>query len=141
MAHEVVENWEGTDLFGNPASLRFPRARGLFLLYVATDCDVCARLLPAARHFIMEIAAVADSAWVILEGSPQAQLHYARVNGLYTHPVFQAAHLPADWRTGTAPFGLWIDAAGRVVARGTLRPDRQIASLYEAAKQGDSSRP
>ena len=38
----TVESWEGADLAGDPLSLRFPRQRALFLLYVAPHCTACA---------------------------------------------------------------------------------------------------
>ncbi len=50
----TVESWEGVDLSGDPLSLRFPRERALFLLYLAPHCTAwrgcCRRLGTSSRR-------------------------------------------------------------------------------------------
>jgi methylamine dehydrogenase accessory protein MauD len=132
----VVEGWEATDLLGRPFPFRLPRRRGLFLLYVSPHCSVCAGLVPAARRFFKEIAGQAEGVWVLVLGSREAQIAYARENGLTDQPVLAEGDLPPAWRLGGAPFGLWVDAAGRVKAKGMVDRREHLESLRHAAETG-----
>jgi methylamine dehydrogenase accessory protein MauD len=134
-----VSDWEGTDLLGERVSVRFPRKRGLFLLYISPHCSTCAGLLPSAKRFFNEIAAEADSAWVMVSGSLQAQISYARENELTRHPVAAEEQLPPSFRVGGAPFGLWIDSAGHVRAKGMVDRREHLESLRNAVKTGHPS--
>src|SRR5437868_1071443 len=72
-----LPSWEATDVLGKRVSFEFPRARGLFLLYVSPHCTVCAALLPSARRFFSEIAREAEGVWVIVQGRAESQVEYA----------------------------------------------------------------
>lgn len=133
---ERIENWSGTDLSGRVVSLQFPRARGVFLLYLSPHCSVCAALIPAAKRFFAEIAAEADGWWVIVFGSKEAQHAYARASGLTHQPVVAEEELPASLRIEGAPFGLWIDAGGRVGAKGMVNSREHLESLRHAVRSG-----
>jgi len=134
-----VGDWEGVDLLGNPLAISFPRARGLFLLYISPHCSVCAGLLPSAKRFFKEIAAEADSVWVMVLGSREAQISYARNNGLTQYPVAVEEQLPVSFRVGGAPFGLWIDASGQVKAKGMVDRREHLESLRYAVESGHPS--
>jgi methylamine dehydrogenase accessory protein MauD len=133
------EGWGGTDLLGNEATVRFPRERGVFLLYMAPHCTMCAGLLPAARRFVKEIAAEAELMWVIVQGSRDFQIGYAKENGLTQQTVFAEDQLPDPFRVGGAPFGLWLDAAGEVRAKGMINNREHLESLRHAAATGHPS--
>jgi methylamine dehydrogenase accessory protein MauD len=136
----TVESWEGIDLAGNPLSLRFPRRRDLFLLYVAPHCTACARLLPSARRFFQEIAAQADSVWVMTQGvTPEALRAYAREKGMEAWPGLSEEAMPPSWRVGGAPFGLWVGADGKVKAKGMCDRREHLESLLQAAEIGHPS--
>ena len=136
----TVESWEGADLAGDPLSLRFPRQRALFLLYVAPHCTACARLLPSARHFFKEISPAADAVWVMTQGvTPEALRSYAREKGLQAYPGVSEEALPPRWRVGGAPFGLWVGADGKVKAKGMVDRREHLESLRQAAEIGHSS--
>jgi len=134
-----VGAWEGTDLLGSPVNIRFPRERGLFLLYISPHCSICNGLLPSAKRFFREIASEADGAWVMVLGSREAQIAYARTNGLTRHPVAAEDQLPALLRVEGAPFGLWVDAQGLVKAKGMVDRREHLESLRYAAKIGHPS--
>jgi methylamine dehydrogenase accessory protein MauD len=136
----TVESWEGTDPAGDPVSLRFPRARDLFLLYVAPHCTACARLLPSARHFFKEIAPAADAVWVMTQGAkPEALRAYAREKGIEAYPGLAEEALPPGWRVGGAPFGLWVGADGKVKAKGMVDRREHLESLRQAVEVGHPS--
>jgi methylamine dehydrogenase accessory protein MauD len=136
----TVASWEGADLAGRSLSLRFPRSRDLFLLYLAPHCTVCARLLPSARRFFNEIASAADSIWVMTQGvTPEALKAYAQKNGLEGRPGISEDALPGSWRVGGAPFGLWIGADGKVKAKGMVDRREHLESLMLAAELGHPS--
>jgi methylamine dehydrogenase accessory protein MauD len=136
----TVENWEGADLAGNPLSLRFPRRRDLFLLYVAPHCTACARLLPSARRFFQEIASAADSVWVMTQKvTPEALRAYARDKGMQAWPGLSEEALPPRWRVGGAPYGLWVGADGKVKAKGMVDRREHLESLMHAAEIGHPS--
>jgi methylamine dehydrogenase accessory protein MauD len=135
----VMEKWEGTDLLGNALCLAFPRQRALFLLYVSPHCSVCAWLLPAAKRFFKEISVQAEGVWVMTPGNRRARIDYARANGLTAHPVVSEDELPASWRVGGAPFGLWIGADGAVQAKGMVDRREHLEGLRYAAEVGHPS--
>ena len=136
---DFVESWEGIDLLGNTVSFRFPRDLGLFFLYVSPHCSVCAGLLPSAKRFFREIAAEAEGVWVMALGTRETQINYARQNGLVQQLVLAEEQLPPSWRLGGAPFGLWVDAAGQVKAKGMVDRREHLESLRQAAETGHAS--
>lgn len=136
---QFVEDWEGTDVLANPVSFQFPRVRGLFLLYLSPHCSSCAALLPSARRFFKEIASEADGVWVMVIGSTETQIDYARKNGLTSHPVIVESQLPPSWRLQGAPFGVWISAAGQVQTKGMVNHREHLESLRHAAATGHAS--
>lgn len=135
----TVEGWEGVDLLGQPVRLQFPRDRGLFMLYVSPHCSTCAALLPPAKRFFKEIAAQAEGVWVMVLGSREKQIDYVRQNGLTNHLMLAEEQLPASWRLGGAPFGLWIDASGEVRAKGMVNNREHLESLHKAVETGHPS--
>jgi methylamine dehydrogenase accessory protein MauD len=134
-----VESWEGVDLLGNPVAFRFPRDRGLFLLYLSPHCSMCAALIPAAKRFFQEIDTQAEGVWVMVLGSREAQLAYARGQGLIRRAVLPEDQLPPTWRVEGAPFGLWINPAGAVEAKGMVNQREHLESLRNAAEMGHAS--
>jgi methylamine dehydrogenase accessory protein MauD len=135
----VVDSWEATDLFGKVVRIQFPRERGLFLLYLSPYCSICAGLLPGAKHFLKEIAADAEGLWVLILGTGETQVKYARENGLALQPVLAEDQLPPAWRVGGGPFGLWINAAGEVRAKGMVNSREHLESLRHAVVLGHAS--
>jgi len=136
----TVVSWEGADLAGSPLSLRFPRQRALFALYLAPHCTVCTRLLPSARHFFKEIAPAADAIWVMTQGvTPEALKAYAHEHGLEALPGVSEEALLPSWRVGGAPFGLWVGADGKVKAKGMVDRREHLESLLLAAELGHPS--
>jgi len=134
-----VEDWEGTDLLGNPVSIKFPRERGLFLLYISPHCTVCAGLIPSAKRFFKEIETEADSIWVMVLGKRETQINYARENGLTKHHIVAEDQLPVSFRIEGAPFGLWVNSSGQVQAKGMVDRREHLESLRYAAEIGHSS--
>jgi methylamine dehydrogenase accessory protein MauD len=132
----MVAGWDGTPLVGGPARYRFPRDRGLFLLYLSPHCSVCAALLPSAKRFLKEIAREAEGAWVMVLGQPETQIRYARESGLTPAVVWGEEQLPSLLRIGGAPFGLWIDATGKVRAKGMVNNREHLESLFNAVRAG-----
>jgi methylamine dehydrogenase accessory protein MauD len=135
----VLGGWDATDLRGHPATVRFPRDRGLFLLYVSPHCGVCARLLPAAKRFFREIAGEADGVWVMTTGSRAAQQAYAERHGLTGHAAVAEDELPPALRLRGGPFAVWIDAAGRVRVKGMVNHREHLESLRTAVTTGYTS--
>jgi len=115
------------------------RERGLFLLYVSPHCSLCSGLLPSAKRFFKEIAAEADGVWVMVLGSREAQIFYARENELTRYPVAAEEQMPARMRVEGAPFGLWINAQGQVKAKGMVDRREHLESLRHAARIGHPS--
>jgi methylamine dehydrogenase accessory protein MauD len=135
----AVEDWEGVDLLGRAVCVQFPRDRGLFLLFISPHCTACAWLLPSAKRFFKEIAVQTEGAWVLLGGSEESQLHYAKENGLLAHPVLAESRIPPSWRAGGGPFGLWVDATGRVRTKGMVNSREHLESLRYAVEVGHPS--
>jgi len=72
-------------------------------------------------------------------GQPETQVRYAQENGLMRQVVVAESELPPSWRLGGAPFGVWIDAAGIVRAKGMADRREHLESLRNAAEVGHPS--
>lgn len=136
---EAVESWESVDLLGKAVSVRFPRERGIFLLYISPFCSVCAGLVPAAKRFFKEISEEAEGAWVMVLGTEQAQVNYAHEKRLTPWPVLSEKRLPEAWRLQGAPFAIWVDGGGRVRAKGMVNNRDHLESLRYAASTGHAT--
>lgn len=136
---EKIEGWAGTDLLERPFDFRFPRERGLLLVYVSPHCSVCAELVPAARRFFSEIASSAEGAWVIAAGTPDVQLRYARQKSLEGSVVLVEDALPSRLRVGGSPYAVWLDASGAVRAKGMVNTREHLESLATAVASGFAS--
>jgi methylamine dehydrogenase accessory protein MauD len=136
---ETLEEWEGTDLLSRTVSFRFPRERGIFLLYISPHCSACAWLLPAARRFFKEITVEAEGIWILTRGEQATRVAYARENRLDQHIVLAEEEIPRSWRVGGGPFGLWVNATGKVQTKGMVNNREHLESLRHASDIGHPS--
>ncbi|MCG8420078.1 MAG: hypothetical protein MJE77_19285 [Proteobacteria bacterium] len=133
---EMLYNWEGTDLNGQTVVLEFPRRRDLFLFFLSPHCTVCTELMPAARSFIREISDRAETMTVMTHGSRQLQREYSTAHQLNEYHVLQEEELPEGWYVGGAPFGIWVERTGKVLAKGMVDRREHLESLKNAADLG-----
>ncbi len=71
--------------------------------------------------------------------TPEALRAYAREKGLEAYPGLSEEALPPSWRVGSAPFGLWVGADGKVKAKGMVDRREHLESLLLAAEIGHPS--
>lgn len=136
---ETIDGWEAVDLFGKRVEYRFPRERGLLLIYVSPHCSTCTALLPSAKSFMREVAEQVEGAWVMVLGTDETQIAYARRYGLDVAPVFSEQRMPPGFRLEGAPFACWIDGQGIVRAKGMVNHREHLESLARAVETGHPS--
>jgi methylamine dehydrogenase accessory protein MauD len=136
---DLVEAFDCTDLQSHPVSFYFPSDHGLLVLYISPHCSACTKLLPAFRRFSVEISQKAAAAIVMVQGSPESQKEYVHRHKLTDFTVLSEEEIPPSLHVGGAPYGLWVDRDGHVVAKGMVNNREHLESLMHASDRGHAS--
>ena len=129
-----------TTLAGKAIAVGAPRTdgRSLLLFFLGPDCPVCKALLPALAG-----AARAESDWldVALASDGDEALHreFVRRERLEGFDYVLSAALGQACGVGKLPYGVLLDAAGRVAAFGIVNSREHLDSLFEAKERGVGS--
>ena len=109
--------------------------RSSLLMFVALDCPVCAKLMPAIKAIAKN-----ESQWLDVvfasEGDMIRQLEYYRDNGLDDFPFVLSPELGMTYEVGKLPYGVILDENGYVASQGLCNTREHIESLLEAKHSG-----
>jgi methylamine dehydrogenase accessory protein MauD len=112
--------------------------RSTLVMFVAPECPVCAKLLPAlksigtqeAKHLRLVFAS---------DGDVETQQKFWRAKGLSEFPYVLSQELGTTYQIGRLPYGVLIDANGVMVAHGLCNSREHVESLFEAQRHGVGS--
>lgn len=125
-------------LGGGTRRLGGTQPRATLLFFLSPTCPVCKKLLP-----ILKSIRSAEQAWldVVLASDGETPAHEAfrRKAGLTDFPYLLSAELGMHYRVAKLPYGVLIDAAGRVGAKGLVNSREQLESLFAARELGVAS--
>lgn len=124
-------------LTGGALSLAGAHADGLstLLFFLSPTCPVCKTLIP-----VLKSAQATERAWlrVVLasDGDEGEQLAFIRREGLDGFPYLLSAEVGMAYQIGKLPYGVLIDALGKVTAHGLINTREHLESLFEAKSLG-----
>ncbi|MEZ5557486.1 MAG: methylamine dehydrogenase accessory protein MauD [Pseudomonadales bacterium] len=128
------------DIDGVAVDIGAPSAAGVrqLLLFVDPDCPICAALLPAARDLAR---AERKLQLIVASDGDDAAPHRALIvrAGLRGLPYVLSETLGRSYGVGKVPYGVLIDAEGRLAALGIVNSREHLESLLNAEEQGVAS--
>lgn len=115
-----------------------PNGQSTLLFFLSPTCPVCKTLLP-----VLKSAQAQERSWlrVVLasDGNEQEQLAFIRRENLDAFPYLLSAEVGMAYQIGKLPYGVLIDAQGKVAAHGLINTREHLESLFEAKQLGFSS--
>jgi methylamine dehydrogenase accessory protein MauD len=115
-----------------------PGGRSTLVMFVAPECPVCAKLLPALRSI-----GSSETSWLRLvfasDGEIDVQKKFWQAKGLSEHPYVLSQELGTTYQIGRLPYGVLLDEHGVMVAQGLCNTREHIESLFEAKRLGVGS--
>ncbi|HVA39869.1 MAG TPA: methylamine dehydrogenase accessory protein MauD [Candidatus Binataceae bacterium] len=133
---EAAPLFEVKDLrHGTPLKIGGARGRSMLLFFLSPTCPVCKKLLPIVKSIQQ-----AENSWldVVLtsDGEPVEHERFIRVQHLEDFPYVLSADVGMTYRIGKLPYGVLIDDAGVIRAKGLLNTREHLESLIEAKQMG-----
>lgn len=126
------------DLLGR-GKLRIGGARenghSLLVMFVAPACPVCKKLLPIIKSIAQSEADWLDTV-LASDGDRAEQERFVRSYKLESLPYVLSAELGMTYRIGKLPYGLLIDSAGVIRAKGLVNTREHLESLMQAKQMG-----
>ena len=119
---------DGTDI-----TLGAPGTHSTLIMFVAPDCPVCARLIPALIAIARQ-----ERSWlqVVFASDGQAADHarFRHDKGLDGLPYVVSTELGLTFQVAKLPFGVLIDENGLLVSQGLTNSREHIESLFESKR-------
>jgi methylamine dehydrogenase accessory protein MauD len=120
---------------GTPMRIGGARGRSMLLFFLSPTCPVCKKLLPIVKSIQQT-----ENSWldVVLTSDGEAVEHerFIRVQHLEDFPYVLSADVGMTYRIGKLPYGVMIDDAGVIRAKGLLNTREHLESLIEAKQMG-----
>ncbi len=112
--------------------------RATLLFFLSPTCPVCKKLIPVLkalqrderRHLSIVLAS---------DGEQTDHLGFVRQQGLESMPYVLSTELGMSYRVSRLPYGVLLDTAGTVVAKGLVNSREQLDSLLNAHDMGQPS--
>jgi len=110
--------------------------RSMLLFFVSPTCPVCKTLLPVVKS-----VASREAGWLDVVFASDGDGHDAFVaeHGLGSHTYVVSRDLGVLYGVGKLPYGVVVDAAGKVASFGLVNTREHIESLLEAKELGAGS--
>ena len=109
--------------------------RSSLVMFVALDCPVCRKLMPAIKAISKREGRWLDVVFAS-EGDMIRQLEYYRDNKLEDFPFVLSPELGMTYEVGKLPYGVVLDENGFVASQGLCNTREHIESLLEAKHSG-----
>ena len=127
-----------TDHWGRPVPIGAPAPRAQLLMFVSPTCPTCKTLVPG----LAALARTEPDLDVVLVSDGEASEHEAflattRLGDELSYVV--AREVGIAYQAGTTPYGVVVDRAGTVRAKGLCNHLQQVESLLNAHATGFAS--
>jgi methylamine dehydrogenase accessory protein MauD len=103
------------------------------LLFVASTCPVCKRLLPVAKRFAHEEGL---SLILVGDGDPESYQHLIKDHGLHDLPLLNSPGIGMRFHVGKLPYAVLIDGSGVICSKGLVNTREHLESLIVAQEMG-----
>ena len=135
---EASPRFDLAALDGRPVTVGAEGPRALLLFFVSPTCPVCKKLLP-----ILKSVAGSEKAWLDIalasDGETAAHRAFVADRKLEQFPYLLSRDLGVAYRVSRLPYGVLIDKAGVVRAKGLVNNREQLESLFNARELGHDS--
>ena len=135
---EASPHFDLTALDGRAIHVGAANARAQLLFFVSPTCPVCKKLLP-----ILKSVSVSEKSWLDValasDGEEAAHRAFVRDRQLAQFPYLLSRDLGVAYRVSRLPYGVLIDDAGVVRAKGLVNNREQLESLFNARELGHDS--
>ena len=135
---EASPRFDLAALDGRPVTVGAEGPRALLLFFVSPTCPVCKKLLP-----ILKSVAGSEKAWLDIalasDGETAAHRAFVADRKLEQFPYLLSRDLGVAYRVSRLPYGVLIDKAGVVRAKGLVNNREQLESLFNARDLGHDS--
>lgn len=122
-------------LTGGEVQLGPSAGRPQFLFFLSPSCPVCKQLIPVLSSVRRDEGAWLD---VILASDGEEAAHRAFISErrLADFPYVLSTELGTTYRVQRLPFGVVVDGAGTIRAKGLVNNREQLESLFNALEVG-----
>lgn len=129
---EVVDYFGKALRIGSPD----PKGRETLLMFTAPTCPICDKLLP-----IIKSVASAEKVNVLLisDGQPEDHARFLKSHDLGGVPYIVSPEVGMRFQVGKIPYGVVLDAHGKIRAKGLTNTREHLESLLEGARTGHHS--
>lgn len=137
---DYAQSFDAQTLDGAMTRIAGPRSDGRqsLLLFVSPTCPVCKRLMPAALALAQHEAARLELT-LVSDGPLDDHLSFRDALGLQRTPYVVSADIGIKYGIGRLPFGVLLDAQGKVLSKGLTNTREHIESLLNVATSGAAS--
>lgn len=120
-------------LDGKDVTIGARASHSTLIMFVAPDCPVCAKLLPALTAIGQQ-----ESDWlrIVFASDGKASDHFAfwQQKGLGNYPYVISTELGLSFQISKLPQGVLLDEEGILVAQGLTNSREHVESLFEAKR-------
>jgi len=110
-----------------------PEGLSTLFMFVAPDCPVCAKLIPALTSIARQ-----ESSWLRVvfasDGKTSDHATFRREKGLDAFPYVISRELGLAFQVAKLPYGVLLDENGVLVAQGLTNNREHVESLFEARR-------
>lgn len=122
-----------TALDGREMMIGGPNPKSTLVMFIAPDCPVCAKLLPALTAIGQQ-----ESAWLRIifasDGKASDHLAFWQDKGLGSYPYVISTELGLTFQISKLPHGVLLDEEGTLVSQGLTNSREHVESLFEAKR-------
>lgn len=125
-----------TDMQGRPVSLGSVRGKQTLLVFFSPACHSCKGLAPALRSIWRSERATTEVVLISLGGDDALNREFATKHKLNDLSIIVSGTLGFKYKVLTPPYGLLVDWAGIVRAKGVVNHLEHLESLINAGELG-----
>jgi methylamine dehydrogenase accessory protein MauD len=110
-----------------------PDGLSTLFMFLAPDCPVCAKLLPAVVSIARQ-----EASWLRVvfasDGKNADHAAFRRAKGLDAFPYVVSTELGLTFQVAKLPYGVLLDEKGVLVSQGLTNNREHVESLFEARR-------
>jgi methylamine dehydrogenase accessory protein MauD len=134
---DYAQAFDAQTVDGRALRVAGPRANGKrsLLLFVSPTCPVCKKLMPAALSLARAESKILDLV-LVSDGPLEDHLSFRDALGLNNLDYVVSADIGMKYSIGRLPFGLLLDAQGKVLSKGLTNTREHLESLLNVEDVG-----
>lgn len=135
----VAPAFRERDLQGREVTLGVERNKPTLLIFLSPNCHLCGELAPAVRTLHRFEKREVEIVLISLAADDAENRAYVRKHRLEAVPYLVSPKLAYDYHVASAPYGILVDAQGKVYTKGLSNNLEHLESLLNAVDEGFDS--